>query len=281
MGKITEFIQDHELDKAVDAVMKDSPHLIKIKDKVKILSCFIQKCNDDEEGAPVKGMNEPVVLKKVAPAMQVFIKSNAQFVLIADRYWWDGATESLKKGKIARALFCIKVDTGDSGEVKIGTKKWDIQENFHTIETYGAYDENSAHMSELLNKQRNMQLTMTESALSPMPKTKSNVKANGVPKSGKPAAAAKAVDEDDADNDEPEAEQKPRVVAARSVMQKARPVVAATTAVKSDTEKEEEEEEEEEVQPERVRSARRLTPELANTPAEDAEPGDDAPPEIE
>lgn len=274
MGKITEFIQDHELDKAVDAVMKDSPHLIKIKDKVKILACFIQKSNDDEEGAPVKGMNEPVVLKKVAPAMQLFIKSNAQFVLIADRYWWDGANESLKKGKIARALFCIKVDIGDNDEVKIGTKKWDIQENFHTIETYGAYDENSAHMSELLNRQRNMQLTMAEAAVSPVSKAKSSAKANGVPKSGK-TAVAKVSDETDAE-DEPEVEEKPRVVAARSVMQKARPVAAAPVAAKSDVE-----EEEEQVQPERVRSARRLTPQPVSTPAEDAESGDDAPPEVD
>lgn len=191
MGTQIEYSQEKELDEALDKLLRSDPFLLPVLDNVKVAACFCIRTDDNE--ATVAGKGDPVIVKKVPADMQVFMKPKATFILVVDYHFWENADERQKKGYMHRALSRIKVEKTESG-LKIGMRKWDIQENLATLKAIGVYTEGQVVLVEMV---RSKQLSMMQAIV--------DRKVTGKPEEPKTEPTTEPEPE------EPDPEEKPRV----------------------------------------------------------------------
>jgi hypothetical protein len=162
MGIEIEYSQEKELDEALDNLLHSDAYFLPVLNSVKVAACFCVRTNDAEATVPGKG--EPVVLKKVEPDMQVFMKPKIMYILVVDYHFWENADDRQKKGHMHRALSRIKVEKTEKG-LKVTLGKWDIQENLVTLKAIGVYTEPHVMFVEMV---RNKQLSMVQSVVNRM-----------------------------------------------------------------------------------------------------------------
>lgn len=175
MATHIEYSQEKDLDEALAECLASNPKFITITDHCKVVACYVTRANDKEEEVP--GKSEPVAIKKMPPAFQVFTKPKADFVLVVDHYYWTNATEKAKRGRMTRALTRIGIENTDNG-VKLSIRPWDIQNNIAAIEIAGVYDEETSRVKEAFDRVKPA-LDMTAAALKRMAKSEPVPKAKG------------------------------------------------------------------------------------------------------
>lgn len=265
-GKTTEYLISKKLNDVLEDALKSSNAFLPIIDHVKIAACFLAK---KEDGNPAPSKAEPVVLKKVPPAMRVFMQNDPHYVLVVDNYWWDEA-ERDKPGSrqqlLSRALSCIEVETTED-KVVISSKKWDIQENYFMVETYGAYTKGLSLVKDLFTRQSSMRLSGASAVADNLAKAPVETRRT----SPKPAPITRASnndnDDDDSSSEEPipavKSSAKPAPVTAKPLARPsaklARPSAKAAPE-EQDEDQQPQEEQPQEEQPERTRPARVLPP---------------------
>jgi|OpeIllAssembly_1097287.scaffolds.fasta_scaffold112671_2 hypothetical protein len=158
----TEYSQEKELDDALAKILSETPELASVNNHCKVVACFSIKTNDNEENVPTKGAK--ISLRKVSPAVQVFLKPKADFMLVVDYFFWTNATETEKRGKLIRTLTRIGVENTNNG-IKLSIRPWDIQENIAAIKACGVFDEESSRAKEaydLVRVQRETAQTLVD-----------------------------------------------------------------------------------------------------------------------
>jgi len=148
MAKHIEYSAEKELDDALAELLLRIPEFVAFQDVVKVLACFVIRMEDD---ASVEGKGEPVMLKKVTPEAYVFLRPKAHFILVVDHHWWIESSEKTREALMIRALSRVKVDKTETG-VKIGTRPWDIVDNFITLRHCGRYNEVWNNAAEFIGK---------------------------------------------------------------------------------------------------------------------------------
>jgi hypothetical protein len=144
----TEYDFDSSLNQLVGEVLANQK-LVSLKDKIGVKAIFV--CRFDKNEELVMGKVDYVILKKVPKYLQPFLTERIDFVLTVDKAWWREASQAAQRGWLVRALTCITVDeTGET--LKVGTKPWDIKENFKSVEISGIYSDELAKMKEAFQK---------------------------------------------------------------------------------------------------------------------------------
>jgi hypothetical protein len=141
-----EYSEEKILTDLLDEVIQNNglPELAPLHQNAKILACFAIKTN--KKGEAEEGEGEPVVLKKVPDPLRIFIKNKAQYVIVADFAWWEGAIKKARMAHLFNALTGIEVKT-DAKAVKLkviaapGIRA-------QTLVRFGAYDAASAAIME-------------------------------------------------------------------------------------------------------------------------------------
>lgn len=164
MAKSIEYSQEKSLDDELENVLSNNVKFLKLREDVKIVACFVIRSDENSQTVPGKG--EPVALKKVSPEMRAFMRTKAHFVMVVDYHFWEHALESEKIGNMTRALTRIVVEKTDAG-LKIGTKKWDIQDNIETIESCGLYNEPMQRLNEAIKRSK-LLLSVAQSSIDRM-----------------------------------------------------------------------------------------------------------------
>jgi hypothetical protein len=88
---------------------------------------------EDEE---VESIPEGATTKKVSQPFRTFCEADA--ILVFDHFHWVNSP-GRRLPFIHRALMRIKVTVTDSGDVKLGTRKPDVQEFGATLRRFGLY----------------------------------------------------------------------------------------------------------------------------------------------
>lgn len=182
----TEYSQEKELDDALAKILSETPELANVNNHCKVVACFSIKTNDNEENVPTKGAK--ISLRKVSPAVQVFLRPKADFLLVVDYFFWTNATETEKRGKLIRTLTRIGVENTNNG-IKLSIRPWDIQENIAAIKACGVFDEEGSRAKEAYDRVRvqreaaqeladNMQKAAEAAKPEPKAKGKGKVKAD-------------------------------------------------------------------------------------------------------
>ena len=180
-----EYSVERELTEEFALILAENPRFFALKEKLVIATCFLVRMDEDGTSQPGKGKR--VTIKKVPPEMQVLIKTTPNFVLVVDFHWWGEASPQERRGTITKVLSRIRFEESEDG-IKTGLQKWDVEEMFSNLEHSGVYDEVTLRLKEIMS-------TATSRLV--------DVAAHGL----KTAAADAAVEE------QPEDEERPRVVA--------------------------------------------------------------------
>ena len=103
----------------------------------KILTAVCIRTDKTGEHQPAKGT--PIICKKLPPLYQLLMQ--AQYIVVADYYYWTHADSRKVAGSIHSALASIDIEKDDKGEYKYKTRKPDIREHRVTVENFGPYTE--------------------------------------------------------------------------------------------------------------------------------------------
>ena len=145
----TEYVPDEDLTPLVNAVManEELTELQDIRDNsITIHCCMRVKLDSNGDSKPYKGA--PCKLKKVSDAERAFMHDNAQYVLIMDYGFWNGANERQRVAHIFDALQDIEIEDGKSGP-KLKKRASDVIINhMATIRRFGAFDEPTLNLQE-------------------------------------------------------------------------------------------------------------------------------------
>jgi len=117
--------------------------------QIKVLSCFVISTTATGEEKPGKGKGE-VVLKKISDAERIFIKEQAQFILLVDHASWSEWNEKKQAAHVYSALAGIVVETGAKG-VKIKCVKPDLQAHSAAIARFGLFTNSLQGFKEALD----------------------------------------------------------------------------------------------------------------------------------
>lgn len=193
-----EYSMEKELTDEIGLILAENPRFFEMKEKLVIAACYLVRMDDDGESQPGKGKH--IVIKKVAPEMQVLMKTKPHFVLVVDYHWWGEASPSERRGNVTKILSRVRFEESEEG-IKTGMEKWDVEEMFSNLEFSGVYDETTLRLKEIMGKANSRML---------------DAAAHGISKATpEPKAAAKAPPA--AEPEEPEAEDEPPRVVARAV----------------------------------------------------------------
>lgn len=176
MAIVIEYSQEKELDDWLEKLLNTYPLFAPLTSNgIKISACFVIRTDDNE--ATVAGKGEPVIVKRVPAAMQIFMKPKASFVVVVDYYFWENATDKVKNSQLFRALSRIRVEKTDNG-LKLGMRQWDIQDNIATVVAFGPYTDKHVMYAEAI---RGKQLSMSQAGID-----RTTPKAPKAPKASEP-----------------------------------------------------------------------------------------------
>ncbi len=150
MSSTTEFTQDNELDAAVKAIIEGSksPALNPIRNnELKIVAVMKVRTNKDGEHEPNPG--PPAKLVKVPDMWKLF--TDAHYLIVVDYYCFHHS--NARDAFIFNALCEVEVKAKD-GEIKLATKKPEIQVFAATLQEYGAFDDILLGLREWMNDAR-------------------------------------------------------------------------------------------------------------------------------
>lgn len=144
---MTEYVQDAALDSLVKKIISgNDPALNAIRDQeLKIVA--VMKVRTNADGEHEQNSGPPAKIMKVNDLWKLF--TDAHYLLVVDYYFFNHA--SCVEAMLFNALCEIDVKTKD-GEVKLATKKPEIQVFAATLQKYGAFDETLLGMKEWMNE---------------------------------------------------------------------------------------------------------------------------------
>ena len=143
----TEYTTDDGLDRRVKEIIEKSAHpaLHQIRQQeLKIVP--VMKIRTTEEGEHEQNPGPPAKVLKVNDMWKLF--TDAHYILEVDYYFFNNA--NCVDAVIFNTLCAIDVKTKD-GEIKLATKKPDIQVFAATLQVYGAFDDMLLGMREWMN----------------------------------------------------------------------------------------------------------------------------------
>lgn len=139
MSSTTSFTLDKDLDKVVKAIIDGSKHpaLNPIREQeLKITP--VLKIRTNKDGEHEQNPGAPAKIIKVNDMWKLF--TDAHYILVMDYYCFNHASETARDAIIFNALCEVEVKAKE-GEIKLATKKPDLQIFTATIQEYGAYDD--------------------------------------------------------------------------------------------------------------------------------------------
>lgn len=148
-GKHIEYTVEDDLNDALADCLSSSPKFSLLRDNLKIVGCYVVRMDENEQTVPGKG--EPIMLKKVPADMQVFMKPKAHFIVVVDYHFWNHTPAHERTSLLMRALMRITVEKVDDG-LKIGTRKYDVQDFVANVQANGAYTEPLRELREALTR---------------------------------------------------------------------------------------------------------------------------------
>lgn len=147
MTKI-EYTQDAELTRRVQAIIDTSPSAAMNRVREQELKVIpVLKVRTNEDGEPEPNPGPPVKLQKVNDLWRVF--TEAHYLLVVDYSFFN--TPSNKHEPILFNALCgIDVKIKD-GNIKLGTRKPDLNYFSDTVELYGAFERPLVVVNEWMN----------------------------------------------------------------------------------------------------------------------------------
>ena len=144
MPTTTEYLSDEVLDALVESVLHSNRVFAPVLEHVKLSACLLSRCDDD--GEPVESKSEPIKVKKVPADVRVFTKSDIDYVVVVDRYFFTNKPKEQVHGTLSRHLMRIEVTIGDDGAPKHKLSKFDVMDFVANIAANGAYDDSTKAM---------------------------------------------------------------------------------------------------------------------------------------
>jgi len=183
-----EYNVEKELTEELDKIMRSSPILIPLVDKITLAACFLVRMDDNGETHPGRG--KLVKIKKVAPDLQAFMRMKPHFILVVDKHWYFDCRVKERNATIFKSLTRIRVEDTDDDGVKVGLNGWDIEETFASLKASGPYNETTNLLAEVTRSWDDRALSMvaaniaakkTEPEPEPEPEEKPRVVARSIP----------------------------------------------------------------------------------------------------
>jgi hypothetical protein len=146
-----EYEENAELKAAVEDMLADKTkhefNMIR-EQEVKIYTLLCVRTNSD--GDHVQGKGAPIVCKKISAPFQAL--TGGHYLVIADYYFWNHVDERQRNAKLFHALMHIEVERTEKGEIKIGTRKPELQVFRSELAHYGPYDEPLMDLEKVLKE---------------------------------------------------------------------------------------------------------------------------------
>jgi hypothetical protein len=143
----TEYEINAEFQKDVNALVEDKT-MVEFnpirEQELRIVAVVCIRTNNEGEHEQPKGC--PVKCTKLSPIIRLLTEHH--YLVVGDYYFWTHANEIQKKAAIHRALMSINVEKSKTGEIKLKTRKPEIQEHRATIARFGAFSEELVDMKE-------------------------------------------------------------------------------------------------------------------------------------
>lgn len=149
---MTEYEDNKEFKVAIEKMLADKalPELNPIRENETVTIVSLLCIRTDKEGEHVQGKGPPIICRKVPAPFQAL--TGAHYLVIADYYFWNHADEHQQKAKLYHALMFIDVEKGDDGELKIGTRKPDVQVFPSEVARFGAHTDGLMSIRESLKQ---------------------------------------------------------------------------------------------------------------------------------
>lgn len=93
----------------------------------------------DTDGEYVQCKGPPITCRKIPPPFQSL--TGGHYLVIADYYFWNHADEIKQRANLFHALMHIDVEKTEKGELKIGTRKPEVQVFRSEVARFGAHNE--------------------------------------------------------------------------------------------------------------------------------------------
>ena len=151
----TEYYVDAALVKAVqDVVTNPQIHeLAALRDHgTTFLVCAVRQTDSDDITVARKG--PPVVVRKISAADRVF-QPDDHYKVYVDMHRWEETNDAQHAAMIHQGLLRIDVKTKKDGQVKYGTRPYDIQTYHANVVRYGPWEETLLRMRDDLNAAKN------------------------------------------------------------------------------------------------------------------------------
>lgn len=136
---MTEYESRTELDDAVEQLVWDETisEFKPIREtEIKIFCLICIKTDADDEYVPCKG--DPILVRRIPDHFKALV--HGHYVLIADYYFWEHASEVQQKAAMFHALMHIHIEQKDD-KIKIGMRKPEIKVFRTEVVRFGAYNE--------------------------------------------------------------------------------------------------------------------------------------------
>lgn len=135
-----EYEKSKELSDAVDDMLADTSVVefnpIREQD-ITVFSLMAIRTNTEGEEEEPKG--KPITCRKIPTVFAELTEGH--YLIVADNYFWNHTDDNQKKAALHHALMQINVEKNKKGEIKLGTRKPEVQEFRSTIARFGAYND--------------------------------------------------------------------------------------------------------------------------------------------
>ena len=147
-----EYEDNKEFKIAIEKMLADKTltelNPLRENESVTIFSLLCIRTNKQDEY--VQGKGPTIVCRKIPGPFQAL--TGGHYLVIADYYFWNHADELQQRAKLYHALMHIDIDKNDEGELKLGTRKPNVQVFTSEVARFGAHTEGLLDIREALKQ---------------------------------------------------------------------------------------------------------------------------------